>query len=519
MSLLLNQRAQDFDCPFDDFQCSTSEQRNSWLSSFETDNTSLITINASHVSNLSSLCEIILPNSQTPTIRIFIAPTKSTNPENESTPIEVPKAQSHGESKHIQHNITNRFRLVYRQFHQLLLHLMATPSKFQAASSFEAIFTFQTVKDWFPRLPLTGGMAPMPDDNFNDRIFGFLQRNWTVSPWFRDFIRNIVDRKLDADLPTYFTNLDPLWDLWDEYQRAKELNSQLLAEPSLFAGIHTISFLWGVLVAGVFLIILIPIFLLALYCLFLAIYHCCGGQKRRIGNPYKRTLRTRDTTLGANPLAIWENAIIDPLPMSRKRVRTSDNRPIYLSQSSFSAKASEDSVLLATDSDEDMLLPASPASSSGSTVTAVRCSGLLGEENPANEGDISFSGCIEIADPDRWNSTDVLCAMDITTPQKRIEFVEELSDPAFDSKFSDVWLVEAFTPASELPCNSGPGKSSTPARTQGLELSGVLTEVPEGRSYKESAHTRSCNYAIKQVDLELNKRIRNEQVDSELKNT
>ncbi|KAF3309566.1 hypothetical protein TWF173_010753 [Orbilia oligospora] len=465
MSLLLNQRVQDFACPFDDFQCSTSEQRNSWLSSFETDNTSLIIMNASHVSNLSSLCEIILPNSQTPDIRTFIAPTESINPENESTPIEIPKAQRHGESKHIQHNITNRFRFVYRQFHQLLLHLVATPSKFQAASSLQAIFTFQTAKNRFSRLPLTGGMVPMPDDNFNDRIFGFLQRNWTVSPWFRDFIQSIVDRKLDADLPTYFTNLDPLWDLWDESQRAKELNSQLLAEPSLFAGIHTISFLWGVLIAGVFLIILVPIFLLALYCLFLAIYHCCGGKKRHIGKPYKRTLRTRDTTLGADPLAIWENAIIDLLPMSRKRVRTSDNRPIYLSQSSFSAKASEDRVPPATDSDEDMLLPASPASSSGSTVTAVRCSDLLGEENPANESDISFSGCIEIVDPDRWNSTDAPSAMDITAPQKSTGFVEGLSDPAFDSKFSDVWLVEALTPASELPCNSGPRKSSTPTRT------------------------------------------------------
>ncbi|EGX51966.1 hypothetical protein AOL_s00043g700 [Orbilia oligospora ATCC 24927] len=430
MSLLLNQRVQDFACPFDDFQCSTSEQRNSWLSSFETDNTNLIIMNPSHVSNLSSLCEIILPNSQTPAIRTFIAPTESINPENESTPIEIPKAQRHGESKHIQHNITNRFRFVYRQFHQLLWHLVATPSKFQAASSLQAIFTLQTAKNWFSHLPLTGGMVPMPDDDFNDRIFGFLQRNWTVSPWFRDFIQSIVDRKLDADLPTYFTNLDPLWDLWDESQRAKELNSQLLAEPSLFA----------------------------------AIYHCCGGKKRQIGKPYKRTLRTRDTTLGADPLAIWENAMIDPLPMSRKRVRTSDNRPIYLSQSSFSAKASEDRVLLATDID-DMLLPASPASSSGSTVTAVRCSDLLSEENPANEGDISFSGCIEVVDPDRWNSTDAPSAMDITTPQKSIGFVEGLSDPAFDSKFSDVWLVEAFTPASELPCNFGPRKSSTPTRT------------------------------------------------------
>ncbi|KAF3209393.1 hypothetical protein TWF106_010970 [Orbilia oligospora] len=465
MPLLLNQRVQGFGCPFSDFQYSTSKQGAPWLLSFETDNTSLIITNASHVSNLSSLCEIIPPSSQTPTIRTIITPTKNINPDSKSTPIEIPKVQSHGESKQIQRSIANRFRLVYRQFHQFLLHLVATPSKFQAASSLQAIFTFQTVKDWLSRLSFTSGMVPMPDDNFNDQIFGFLQRNWTVSPWFRDFIQNIVNQKLDADLPTYFTNLDPLWDLWDESQRAKELNSQLLAEPSLFAGIHTISFLWGVLIAGIFLIILIPIFLLALYCLFLAIYHCCGGKKRQIGKPYKRTLRTRDTTLGADPLAIWENAIIDPLPMSRKRVRTSDNRPIYLSQGSFSAKASEESMLLATDSAEDMLLPASPGSSSGSTVTAVRCSGLLGEENPANGGDISFSGSIDIADPDRWNSTDAPGAMDITTPPKRIEFVEGLSDPAFDSKFSDVWLVEAFTPASELPCNPGPGKSSTPART------------------------------------------------------
>ncbi|KAK6517764.1 hypothetical protein TWF506_004944 [Arthrobotrys conoides] len=438
MSPLLNQSIQGSDCPFDGFTCSLSEQMNpqTWPQSLEISNISIVIKNISHVSNLSSVCEIIPASSQPPTIRILIAPTESISPENKTLPIETPKTQNHDGPKNIQYNITNRFRFVYRQFHELLVHLVTSPSKLQAASS---LLTFQTAKDWFFRLSLTGGTTYVAVNSFNDRIFDFLQKNWTVSPRFQDFIHTIIDGKLDSDLPTYFASLDTLWDLWEDSQRAKDLNSQLLAEPSLFTGIHVTSFLWGVLIAGIFLVVLVPIFLLSLYCLSTVICRCCGGKKRHIRKPYKRTLRARNTTLGVDPQAIWENAIIDPLPTPRKRVKTSDNRPIRLGQSSFSAQSSEDRKLPTADSNEDRVLPASPASSnsSGTTITSVRYRDILGKENPTGENYVSLAGCIETFDSDHSGISG-------TANKEPTDFIEQFPSPVLDSKLSDVWLIEAF---------------------------------------------------------------------------
>ncbi|KAK6348469.1 hypothetical protein TWF718_006262 [Orbilia javanica] len=344
---------------------------------------------------------------------------------------------------------------------------MGTPGFLKATSSLQAFLTPQAVRDWFSGLPLASGPAFVVDNQFNDRISNFLEQNWTMSPWFQDFIQTIVDRKLDSDLSTYFTSLDPLWDLWDDSQRAKELNSQLLAEPAHFTEIHVSSFLWGAITAGFLLVVLIPILLFTLYCLYGAICYFYKGKKNRIGGSYKRSARSKDTIFGADiPPAIWENLVLDPPNIPRKRLKTGSNWPCSVAQGACMTplKASESTASAILHSNEDMGIPESPTSSSDSTITAAFSEGILEGNHLTKEDDIDIPSYIKAininprhqrgseASSDRFQTKDggvngfVEYSPDVVSKL-------EVGSP-LNSGFSDVWLAEAFTTVSEITSNS-----------------------------------------------------------------
>ncbi|KAK6358540.1 hypothetical protein TWF730_007869 [Orbilia blumenaviensis] len=350
-------------------------------------NLSMTNMNMSRLSMASKGINIdpddsLLSNSLANLVAAHISSITNDGPEQKTTalPTEATEDQKYNESAAHYYHTKDRFLRVYGQFHRFrifLVHLITEATGFRrAADSLHPILGLRAVYNWFSHLISAPGMVFVANDRFNDRISNFLRRNWTESLWFREFIQTIVDRKLDTDLARYFDSLDPLWDLWDDSQRTKEQNSQLLETPLALTRIHLISFLCGLLIGVILLIALVLISAVVSYCLYTLFYKCYRNNDPHPRNEHKHTVQRNYTNLGADPLEIWDKLIFDPLlvpsvnTMPQETSDLMDNRLLCWDRNEASPpETPQDANISAFRSHGDVSLPASPAGSSAPTIS------------------------------------------------------------------------------------------------------------------------------------------------------
>ncbi|KAK6501816.1 hypothetical protein TWF481_009639 [Arthrobotrys musiformis] len=395
------------------------------------------------------------PQPQRPIDHILDSPNNSPDKEKEQTPIEATDAPGCYKYRHTQYHVTNPFRFLYRRFQRLLVRLIigTNAATLQtAASSLQTFIRLRAVHGWFSHIAPPGDTEFITHDVLNDRISDFLQQNWTVSPWFQDFIRAVIDQKLDADLPGYFANLDPLWDLWDESQRARESNSQLMVVPSLWAGIHVTSFLWGVIAAAIFLVTL-AVFLVTLYGLYTLTRRYFGDGGYRSGMSPKHARYLNDVSIGRDTLAIWENAFIDPLPILQKGSKPWCERFNYSVRGASPAKSSEGGASPAIYTSEGVELSKQLVNSSAPGALGVRASGTTEDDHLTVQDNATRLGSIEAVDADCESGSDTSSTDTLRNEEISDIVAEGCGGPTTlrsGSRFSDIWLAEAFVPASDI---------------------------------------------------------------------
>ncbi|KAK6519521.1 hypothetical protein TWF281_003348 [Arthrobotrys megalospora] len=482
-----NKSVQAFTASFDTFMITHPIPEKIGIVLPENVDMKMMTKNISQFSNESTIQGSPLPTLQPDVVQTNIFTPQNESPGGKTTLTEQAEAQNYAGSKY-RHGVTDQFRYLYGRFYKLLVQIMMkAPTHHTVTSSLQKSFNYEVIHTWLSHLLSVSSMMFMANDTSNDQISDFLRRNWTESRWFHDFIKTIVDKKVDMDFAMYFSSLDPLWDLWEENQRTKELNSQLTTAPSLPDGIHTHSFLLGVLTEAVLFTVLHLIYRFICSC-------CCRDKKAKLRKIRKRRTPAPpadvgprvDSSFAYTSAAIWDKLVFDAPPAASSGSSNAPNKTVkppgeglfFAAQSGPSALTPETAMLPAPYSHGDVASPPSSTGSPATTTTTdewdatetseiyhtIAQSGDTLERDSAKKGDDSAFNTVKAIRLCHSDNSAASASKDSGKNEQTPRCTGGLSSTASDSRHSDVWIVEAFTTAPDLTNNFGHETTGTPGR-------------------------------------------------------